>query len=157
MLDMTQSMQVTMEYEAQDVLISNGRKTMMPNFGLGTRLGMVNFALGKTGLKKRRFPLETDYACGVQENMVINYDENLGEVVSLPTHKPIDNERMIWKRTVENGGGTVKTASTFKPYFSRKFSCRSVLPASAVWGDRMASTSPYRPVSRDSIFGWEPC
>ena len=46
-------------------------------------LGYVNFLIGATGLEKRRYPLETEMACGVEEEISITI-ANAGAPIALP-------------------------------------------------------------------------
>ncbi len=46
-------------------------------------LGYVNFLIGATGLEKRRYPLETETACGVEEEIELSV-ANVGEPIALP-------------------------------------------------------------------------
>lgn len=52
---------------------------------LGTTMGYVNFLLGPTGLKERKYPLETSIACGVAESITINTADTLGQPRYTPT------------------------------------------------------------------------
>lgn len=51
---------------------------------LGTSLGYVNFLVGPTGLKERKYILETEIACGIAETVAIDTSEALGAPLRLP-------------------------------------------------------------------------
>ena len=46
-------------------------------------VGYVNFIVESTGLERRRFPLETENACGVEETVELELD-SAGEAIALP-------------------------------------------------------------------------
>ncbi|NLF18499.1 MAG: DUF3857 and transglutaminase domain-containing protein, partial [Lentisphaerae bacterium] len=60
-------LEVTLGFEAEAVPVSDGTTHLIPLPRLGTAIGMVNFILRDAGLKERRFPFLTEYACGVSE------------------------------------------------------------------------------------------
>jgi len=113
MLNTDESIKVTIDYEASDVLIGGEGDSLLPIFAIGNRVGIVNFVLGKTGLKERRFPLETGYACGVSEQLTLEIDEKLGSILSVPKYQIIDNESIAWKKELVQNGSTITGQSEF--------------------------------------------
>ena len=96
--DTTEALSVRVRFTAKDLLIGSGDTVMMPVPQVGARVGLVNFIIGRTGLKERRFPLETNYACGVQEKLSLRVDPGIGSFVSLPEFGPIDDATISWNR-----------------------------------------------------------
>ncbi len=86
---------------------------MMPVPQVGTRVGLANFIIGQTGLKQRRFPLQTNYACGVQEKLSLQIDPAVGSFVSLPELAPIDDPTLSWTRQLLNKDGILQGQSEF--------------------------------------------
>ena len=113
-LDTGKEIKVNFSNSADDVLVRNGEKAMMPVYSIGSRVGMVNFVLGKAGLKQRRFPLETGFACGVKEDIEIEIASEVGQVVSVPEYKKIDDETMLLDRNFELDANKVQGSSIFK-------------------------------------------
>jgi len=101
MQDTSANLSVHMKYTAKDILIGHGDTVMMPVPHVGTKVGLVNFIIGQTGLKKRRFPLKTEYACGVQEKLNLQVDPALGSFVCLPQFTPIDDKTISWKQSLD--------------------------------------------------------
>ena len=58
---------------------------------LGNSLGYVNFVIGSTGLPKRRYPMETELTCGVEETLTLDLGKGMGAPKVLP--KPIHLSR----------------------------------------------------------------
>lgn len=99
--DTSEPLSLEMRFQARDALIADGANVMLPVPRLGSRVGMVNFVLRRAGLEKRKYPLETDYACGVRESLDIELDPALGRAVSLPKYPEIDDETLSWRRALE--------------------------------------------------------
>ncbi len=99
--DTSASLSVHLKYTAKDLLVGDGDTVMIPVPHIGARVGLVNFIIGQTGLQKRRFPLKTEVACGVQEKLSFQIDPALGKFVCLPQYTPIDDKTISWKQTLE--------------------------------------------------------
>lgn len=66
---------------------------------LGTSLGYANFVIGQTGLKERRYPLETGITCGVEERITLRVAEGLGAAHALPGPVRIDRAGVRFEMT----------------------------------------------------------
>ncbi|MDR2849747.1 MAG: DUF3857 domain-containing protein, partial [Verrucomicrobiota bacterium] len=72
---------------------------------LGTAIGYANFVIGQTGLKERRYTLETGMTCGIDERVTLRVGEALGSVYALPKPVRIDRAGVLFEtsQTVTNG------------------------------------------------------
>ena len=72
---------------------------------LGTALGYVNFVIGQTGLKARRYTMETGITCGIEEQVRLDVASGLGAVHALPGDVRIDRAgvRFVMTQAVTNG------------------------------------------------------
>jgi transglutaminase-like putative cysteine protease len=111
--DTSQRISIRMGFTAKDVLVGNGDTVMMPLPSLGTRIGLVNFIIGQTGLLERRFPLYTQVACGVRENLNLRIAPAVGSFVSLPHSPPIKDQTISWKQELEQQGNSLHGESEF--------------------------------------------
>ncbi|MFI4910365.1 MAG: DUF3857 domain-containing protein [Sedimentisphaeraceae bacterium JB056] len=111
--DTAQTITANLSYQADNVIIDDGEMGAASIYNIGAKVGMVNFVLGKTGLEKRRFPLETGFACGVKEHYSLKVAEGM-EIVSLPQYQNIEDDTMVWKRSVSQEENIVKADSEFK-------------------------------------------
>ncbi len=111
--DTSQTVTARIDYEADNVVIGGGDMAATSIYNIGDKVGMVNFILGKTGLEKRRFALETGFACGVSETYSLTLPDDM-EVVSLPQYQTISDDCISWKRNIEQDGSVVKGESEFK-------------------------------------------
>jgi len=113
MLNTKEPLQVRLRFETKDVLVGEANCQLLPLPTLGTRVGMVNFIVGKTGLKERRYPLDTRYACGIQETLDLTIDPSLGELETIPCYPTIQEESVHWTRSLVAEGSHVKAQGTF--------------------------------------------
>lgn len=111
--DTTVALSLHLRYSAKDILIGNGDTVMMPVPQVGSRVGLVNFIIGQTGLKKRRFPMETNYACGVQEKLSLKIDPAIGSFVSTPEFAPIDDETISWRQELAHQADSIEGQAQF--------------------------------------------
>ena len=98
--DMSRGLEARLEFEADDVLIADAGVALPPPPWFGTSVGLVNFALGRTGLAKRRFPLVTEYASGVRERFELDVSAALAAPISLPETAPIETPTLAWRQSV---------------------------------------------------------
>ena len=133
--DTSEELSVHLRFAAKDILIGDGDTVMMPVPQVGTRVGLVNFIIGQTGLKQRRFPLQTDYACGLRETLNLRLDPAIGSFVSLPELTPIDDPTISWSRQFVREKDSVQTRAEFlikvveldpKQYLSLKESLKQI-------------------------------
>ena len=68
---------------------------------IGKGMGIVNYILGGAGLEKRKYPMRTDIACGLKEEISIKLSEGFAGAVSMPSYSPIADESVSYQRRVE--------------------------------------------------------
>jgi transglutaminase-like putative cysteine protease len=83
---------VEMEYEADGIRIDGDNQFVLlaPRFGIS--VGMVNFALGRMGLDRRRYPLLISSASGVKEQIDIDIAPAPEAALSLPVGPDRDTD-----------------------------------------------------------------
>lgn len=113
LMDMSSGLTARVAYEAEDVLLRGGDLAMLPLPFLGTRLGMVNFILGQTGLQERRFPLETEVACGVREQVTLELSPAFNTPESLPLLEPVTTNTVSWSMAVRQSGLVLDARAEF--------------------------------------------
>ena len=59
-------------------------KSMVSVPWIGKHFGVVNFILGGCGLDKRKYPMRTEVACGLKENISIKMTGGFAGAVSMP-------------------------------------------------------------------------
>jgi len=114
MQDTSTNLSARVRFEAEDLLVRGDEIAMLPLPAMGTRVGMVNFIIGKTGLKMRRYPLKTGYACGVVEHITLQLDSSLSTPLVLPEDAPVDHETHQWKLDTAQTGTVLQITSDFR-------------------------------------------
>ncbi len=113
MLNTAQPLQVELSFSADDVLIGSGETIMIPMVNMDRLVGMANFVLGNTGLEKRRFPLQTRYACGVKQTLSLELDKALGNCLALPEYDSINDEIISLERSLAINEGKLTGRGSF--------------------------------------------
>ncbi|NLC79687.1 MAG: DUF3857 domain-containing protein [Lentisphaerae bacterium] len=88
--DTEQPLTVTVMSRVPDFPVRGSGLDLITVPWLGTALGYANFVIGQTGLKERRYPLETGITCGVEERVTLHIAEGLGTLHALPQPVRID-------------------------------------------------------------------
>lgn len=72
---------------------------------LGTALGYANFVIGQTGLRERRYPMETGITCGIEERISLDISAGMGAPHALPANVRIDRAGVQFEtdQAVTNG------------------------------------------------------
>jgi transglutaminase-like putative cysteine protease len=92
MLDMSSALHAELEFSAAGLTASGHRKAIVTVPWIGSDLGIVNFILrGDTGLEKRKYPLQTDATCGLQEDVSLKLGDGFAGTVSLPDCTPVED------------------------------------------------------------------
>ena len=81
----------------------------LPTFG--GSIGYVNFIIGETGLRQRRFTLETELACGTEETATITVGDALGAPIAMPDKLDIDDPGIRLSRSVSLADGKLSFSS----------------------------------------------
>jgi hypothetical protein len=71
---------------------------------IGRAFGIVNFILDGTGLVRRKYSLETQVACGVEETIALQLAGNFTGALSLPSSTPVDDSCVGYRRSYRFGG-----------------------------------------------------
>jgi hypothetical protein len=114
MMDTDAVLEVELQFQAEDILVRGETMGMLSVPRLGTSVGLVNFILGNTGLDERKYPLETELACGVIEELELTLDSGIGELESIPDYDSIATEPLTWTRTLSADNGVLKGRSEFR-------------------------------------------
>lgn len=114
MLDTETPLRMELKFEAKNLPIRQGEMTLLPLPRIGARVGMVNFILGNLGLEKRKYPLLTHYACGVEEDLELQVAPELGRCLSLPEYPELDRETHAWKRSLSQEEDKLHSRGVFK-------------------------------------------
>ena len=98
------SLMININFHAADIRIQENGTIMLPVYQVGNQVGIVRHLIGKMGLKKRKYPLKTHYACGIKEHLDLKLNESVGQMIRTPDFSPVDSKGVIFQKsmTVKN-------------------------------------------------------
>jgi transglutaminase-like putative cysteine protease len=100
-LDTSSPLRAEMAFTADGMVAAGSGKAVVSLPWVGKNFGIVNFILGGTGLEKRKYPLQTEVACGLQETVSIRLGGAFTGAVSLPVCTPVDDASMSYREQVK--------------------------------------------------------
>ncbi|MBR4369749.1 MAG: DUF3857 domain-containing protein, partial [Victivallales bacterium] len=99
MLDTKDILKATLAISTDaNLFVHNGDNAMLDIPQFGYSVGIINFILHATGLEKRKYPLVTDIACGVEEHIRIKVAPEWGNPAALPEFKDINEAPFFWHK-----------------------------------------------------------
>ncbi len=99
MLDTKDILKATLAISTDaNLFVHNGDNAMLDIPQFGYAVGIINFILRATGLEKRKYPLVTDIACGVEEHIRIKIAPEWGNPAALPEFKDINEAPFFWTK-----------------------------------------------------------
>jgi len=113
MRDTSAPLTATLRIQALDIPIVGDGALMLPPPRFGTRAGMVNFIIGKTGLKKRKYPLVTKFPCGVRETFSLDVRALAGKTIALPQYESVDNPALSAAQSLTFADGMLRGTASF--------------------------------------------
>ncbi len=111
--DTSVPLKATVKYIAENCIVEGGGKVIPPLPWFGRNIGIVNFVIGRTGLEKRKYPLETDIACGTEESFSLKFNNVAWSKDSIPEYSKTDSPTLKWAQEVEFKDGTLNGMNTF--------------------------------------------
>ncbi len=100
-LDVSIPLRAELEFSAEGMIASGDGKAVVNLPWIGQGLGIVSFILGGTGLEQRKYPLRTELACGLNEEISVRLGEGFTGTISMPSYPPILDDSMSYQRSVE--------------------------------------------------------
>ena len=83
-MDTSATLMVQLDFEVPHALVGKNQVVMLSVPSLGKHVGIARMLIDKMGLEKRRYPLFSQYACGVEEEFVLDFGQAVGPMVSIP-------------------------------------------------------------------------
>ena len=107
MLDVSTVVRAELEFSVDGMTASGSGKSMVSVPWIGKNFGVVNFILGGCGLDKRKYPMRTEVACGLKENVSIKMTGGFAGAVSMPSCPPVDDDCISYGETFSYKDGTL--------------------------------------------------
>ncbi len=114
MLDMTSSLRAELEYSVDGMTAAGQGKAIVSLPWIGKSFGSVNFILYGAGLDRRKYPMQTEVACGLAEGISLKLSGGFGPTISLPTYTQIDDPTLSFQEHVTARNGELTGARELK-------------------------------------------
>jgi transglutaminase-like putative cysteine protease len=114
MLDTSSQVHAEIGFTVDGMLAAGNGKAVVNLPWIGKNFGMVNFILSGAGLEKRKYPFQTEIACGLQEKVALKLADGFTGAVSMPDCKPINNECLGYQEKVAFANQTLDATRELK-------------------------------------------
>jgi hypothetical protein len=114
MLDVSTVLRAELEFSVDGMTATGSGKSMVSVPWIGKNFGVVNFILGGCGLDKRKYPMRTEVACGLKENISIKMAGGFAGAVSMPSCPPVDDDCVSYGETFACKDGTLDCSRALK-------------------------------------------
>jgi transglutaminase-like putative cysteine protease len=114
MRDVSTGLRAELEFSVGGMTANGGGESVVSVPWIGKRLGVVNFILDGTGLEKRKYPLETEVTCGVQEDISLKLAGGFTGASSLPSASSVDDDCAGYQQHFDAKDGTLQCSRTLE-------------------------------------------
>ena len=114
MSDVSTGLRAELEFSVGGMTANGGGESVLSVPWIGKRLGVVNFILGGTGLEKRKYPLETEVTCGVQEDISLKLTGGFTGAATLPSPSSVDDDCVSYQQHFDTKEGLLECSRTLK-------------------------------------------
>jgi transglutaminase-like putative cysteine protease len=108
MLDTSQPLRADLKFTATGLTANGEGKSIVSMPWISRDLGILNHLLvGSTGLDKRNYPLLTEVACGIREDVSLKLTGGFAEPLSLPQFPPVHQDGIDYDVNASVKDGTL--------------------------------------------------
>jgi transglutaminase-like putative cysteine protease len=100
LLDMSEPVGARLKFTVDGAIASGHGKAVVNLPWIGKNFGIINFILDGTGLEKRKYPLKTQVACGLEEKISLSLGSGFRDAVSLPSYEPVNDATLRYQQSV---------------------------------------------------------
>ena len=100
MHDTSKPLSIKIRYEAENIFIMKDNIAMLPLPWFGKTIGVINYVIKEAGLKKRKYPLETNITCGYKETLNIKFDNEGLTFKAIPGYTAVDTDTIFYKQNL---------------------------------------------------------
>lgn len=98
--DMSKPLQMEIKFSAKNFPVQGSGEALFTPPWLGSNFGVVNFVLGFTGLKERKYPMQIFSTCSSEEKFNIELPADL-VLDALPKFKTVSDAIIDWRQDME--------------------------------------------------------
>jgi transglutaminase-like putative cysteine protease len=105
MLDVSKELHAVMGFSVDGMTATGSGKAVVSLPWMGKELGLANMILGGASLEQRKYPLQTEVACGLHEVIALKLGEGFAGTESLPVYAPVDSDYLAYHQDVAARNG----------------------------------------------------
>ncbi len=113
LLDESQEIKVDMAFTVDGMTASGHGKSIVSVPWIGGDMGIVNHVID-AGLEKRKYPLITHVACGLDEQISLKLADGFGKLVSIPSCQPVNDDCMSYGQQFDQKNGVLDCSRQLK-------------------------------------------
>lgn len=113
-MDVSVPLQAELEFAVTGMTAAGNGKAVVRLPWISKGMGVANSLLQGAGLEKRKYPLRTGLACGVDEQISIKLGDGYTGQISMPSYSPIGDQSLTYRRRVRLAASTLDCSSEFK-------------------------------------------
>ena len=114
MLDISKEIKAEIEFTVDGMTATGHGKSVVSVPWIGNDLGLVNRILQGMGLEKRKYPMQTRVACGLDEQVSIKLADGFGTVESLPDCPPVEDDCVSYHQSFDEKDGILECSRQLK-------------------------------------------
>lgn len=112
--DTSVPLKATLRYVAPEFPVAGDGAWVVGIPWLGSSIGYANWVIGRTGLVRRRFPLDTDPTCGIEETVEIDVGKRFGKPRAMPGELVRSSDGLLFEQRVTlDEGGVLRGSARF--------------------------------------------
>ncbi|MGC9943634.1 MAG: DUF3857 domain-containing protein [Verrucomicrobiota bacterium] len=100
MLDMSAKLHAELRFSVDGMAVNGEGKSVVSLPWIGRQFGVVNFLLAGADLEKRKYPLETELTCGLQESINLQLADGFSGPVAMPSASAADDAGLNYQQNV---------------------------------------------------------
>ncbi len=114
MLDVSTELHAEIEFSVSGMTATGNGKAVVSVPWIGNDMGVVNFILKGTGLDQRKYPLQTQVACGLDEQISLKLGDGFAGSDAMPICAPVEDEGVSYHENFEVKDGTLECSRVLK-------------------------------------------
>ena len=107
MLDVSKPIRAEIEFTVDGMTATGHGTSVVTLPWIGDHVGLVNRILDGAGLEKRKYPMQTRVACGLDEEISLKLGKGFGTLQSTPVFPAVDDHSMSYQQTFSEKDGTL--------------------------------------------------
>ncbi len=114
MQDISTKLHATLEFSVDGLTVVGGGKAVVSLPWIGKNFGIINFVLEGTDLEKRKYPLQTEVTCGMEEKISLELANGFAGQVAMPSATDVVDDSLSYAQNVVFKNGSLEASRELK-------------------------------------------